>query len=76
MSKTDLFSNPFYLSLVYRFNEVWRDKDEYMNKKQTHYEDMIYAEKYTEVEIELRKAVDEIMRQELDLLQVYFEGLN
>lgn len=31
---------------------------------------MIYAEKYSEVEMELRKIVDEMMRQELDLLQV------
>lgn len=35
-----------------------------------HYEDMIYAEKYSEVEFELRKIVDELMRQELDMLQV------
>lgn len=39
--------------------------------KQLHYEDMIYAEKYSEVEMELRKIVDEMMRHELDLLQVF-----
>lgn len=33
---------------------------------------MIYAEKYSEVEMELRKIVDEMMRNELDLLQVLF----
>lgn len=38
--------------------------------KQLHYEDMIYAEKYSEVEMELRRIVDEMMRHELDLLQV------
>lgn len=31
---------------------------------------MIYADKFSEVEIELRKIVDEIMRHELELLQV------
>lgn len=33
---------------------------------------MIYAEKYTEVEMELRRIVDEMMRHELDLLQVVY----
>lgn len=32
---------------------------------------MIYAEKYTEVEMELRRIVDEMMRHELNLLQVF-----
>lgn len=49
---------------------MWKNKDESTNLKQIHYEDMIYAEKYTEVEMELRKIVDEMMRHELDLLQV------
>lgn len=31
---------------------------------------MIYAEKYSEVEMELRRIVDEMMRHELNLLQV------
>jgi len=30
---------------------------------------MIYAEKYQEVELEFRRAVDDVMRQELELLQ-------
>lgn len=38
--------------------------------KQLHYEDMIFADKYSEVELELRKIVDEMMRHELELLQV------
>lgn len=49
---------------------MWKTKDESANLKQLHYEDMIYAEKYSEVEMELRKIVDEMMRHELDLLQV------
>ncbi|CRK93455.1 CLUMA_CG006991, isoform A [Clunio marinus] len=52
------------------YNEIWRTKDESSNLKQLHYEDMIYAEKYREVEMELRKIVDEMMRNELDLLQI------
>lgn len=55
---------------VFRYNEVWKAKDESGNLKQLHYEDMIYAEKYSEVENEFRKIVDEMMRNELDLLQV------
>ena len=31
---------------------------------------MIYQEKYIEVEREFRKVVDDVMRQELELLQV------
>lgn len=31
---------------------------------------MIYETKYSEVELELRRIVDEMMRHELDLLQV------
>ncbi|XP_055386862.1 dynein regulatory complex protein 11 [Condylostylus longicornis] len=51
------------------FVEVWKNKDESENTKQTHYDDMIYTEKYNEVERELRKIVDDLMRQELEQLQ-------
>lgn len=51
------------------YNEVWKNKDEKENFKQTHYEDMVYSDKYMEIESELRKIVDDIMRNELDLLQ-------
>ncbi|XP_023297854.2 dynein regulatory complex protein 11 [Lucilia cuprina] len=54
---------------IERFNEIWRDKDESGNLRQTAYEDMIYNEKYNEVEREFRKIVDDVMRQELELLQ-------
>jgi hypothetical protein len=53
-----------------RYNEIWKGKDESGNLKQQHYDDMIYAEKYGETEMELRRIVDEMMRHELDLLQV------
>lgn len=52
------------------YNEVWKNKDESGNLKQQHYEDMIYSDKFSEVELELRRIVDDVMRQELDLLQV------
>lgn len=48
---------------------MWRNKDETMNFKQGPYEDMVYTDKYNEVEMELRKVVDDMMRQELELLQ-------
>jgi hypothetical protein len=51
------------------YHDVWRGKDESGNLKQLHYEEMIYADKYSEVELELRRLVDEMMRHELDLLQ-------
>ncbi|XP_055696973.1 dynein regulatory complex protein 11 [Phlebotomus papatasi] len=54
---------------IEEFNDTWRDKDETQNAKQSHYEDMIFNEKYAEVEDELRKVVDDMMRQELELLQ-------
>lgn len=49
---------------------MWRNKDEIGNISQAAYEDMIYMEKYQEVEREFRRTVDEVMRQELELLQV------
>lgn len=55
--------------LIEEFNDVWKSKDESGNFKQHFYEDMVYNEKYTEVETELRKIVDDLMRQELELLQ-------
>lgn len=60
---------PDMKSLIDEFNDVWKNKDESGNIKQQYYEDMVYNEKYAEVERELRKIVDDLMRQELDLLQ-------
>lgn len=56
-----------------RFNNVWRDK---LDWKKIIFEDVIYAEKYEEVELECRRQVDESMRQELDLLQVCEEKIH
>lgn len=54
---------------VDEFNDVWRSKDESGNPHQTYYEEMVFADKYQEVEAELRRVVDDVMRQELELLQ-------
>ncbi|EDX13607.1 GD18626 [Drosophila simulans] len=51
------------------FNDTWRDKDETGVLSQAAYEDMIYSDKYQEVELEFRRAVDDVMRQEIELLQ-------
>ncbi|XP_054743472.1 dynein regulatory complex protein 11 [Anastrepha obliqua] len=56
-------------TVIEEFNEVWRNKDEAGNLAQAQYNDMIYNEKYQEIEHESRRIVDELMRQELELLQ-------
>lgn len=48
---------------------MWLNRNETINTKQLFYEDMIFTDKYLEVELEFRKIVDDIMRQELELLQ-------
>lgn len=52
------------------YDEVWKNKDESTNPRQYHYQDMIEHEQMTDMENELRKIVDEMMRNELMLLQV------
>lgn len=44
-----------------------------MNVDQTYYKNMIYTDKYAEAEGELRVVVDDLMRQELELLQAALE---
>lgn len=56
--------------LIEEFNDVWKTKEEHDNFKQNFDESMIYNEKYAEVELELRKTVDDLIRQELELLQL------
>lgn len=55
------------------FDEIWRNKDESMNPQEYHYEDIIEHEQMTDMEDELRKIVDEMMRSELQLLQEAFD---
>uniref|UniRef100_A0A182JQY3 Transcription termination factor 2 n=1 Tax=Anopheles christyi TaxID=43041 RepID=A0A182JQY3_9DIPT len=64
---------PEIKSGIEEYTEVWKGKDESQNLRQTYYDDMIYEEKYADVEAELRRIVDEIMRQELELLQIALE---
>lgn len=52
------------------YDETWRNKDESENMRQFPYRDIIEKEQMTEMENELRKVVDEMMRAELLLLQV------
>ena len=50
--------------------ETWKNKDESSNKEQKYDEEMIRDAKRSEVEQELRKQVDVLMREELDLLKI------
>ncbi|XP_050511285.1 dynein regulatory complex protein 11 [Diabrotica virgifera virgifera] len=55
------------------YDEVWRNKDESGNFRQYHYRYIIEQEQMAEMENELRKVVDEMMRAELELLQEAFD---
>jgi len=50
--------------------DLWKNKDETMNKNQDHDDEMIREVKRDEVEEELRRQVDVLMREELDLLKI------
>ncbi len=52
------------------YAETWKNKDETKNKEQKYDEDMIRETKRWEVEQEIRKQVDHLMREELDLLKI------
>ena len=51
-------------------SDIWKNKDESTNKEQMHDEEMIREAKRNEVEEELRRQVDYLMREELDLLKI------
>lgn len=51
------------------YDEIWKDKDETNNPYQYPYEDIIENEQMLRLENELRKIVDDMMRNELQLLQ-------
>ncbi|ERL94357.1 hypothetical protein D910_11638 [Dendroctonus ponderosae] len=55
------------------YEEWWRNKDESSNPRQHHYKHIIEHEQMTEMENELRKVVDEMMKAELMLLQDAFD---
>lgn len=53
------------------YNEVWKKREESGDDLlQRPYSDIIYSEQMTDMENELKKIVDEMMRSELQLLQV------
>ena len=52
------------------FTEEWKSRDESHNKEQRYDEEMIREVKRNEVEEEIRKQVDNLMREELDLLKI------
>lgn len=54
------------------YDEMWKNKDEKDNPRQFHYMDIVEHEQMTEMENELRKVVDEMMKGELLLLQVKY----
>lgn len=49
---------------------MWKNKNELHNPRQFHYTDIIEHQQMSEMENELRKVVDEMMKGELLLLQV------
>ncbi|GLV40805.1 uncharacterized protein CBL_13692 [Carabus blaptoides fortunei] len=51
------------------YEEIWKLKDESANPRQHHYDEIIVNEQMGELENELRKLVDEMMRAELQMLQ-------
>lgn len=55
------------------YDDLWKYKDESSNPRQHGYLDIIENEQMTAMENELRKIVDEMMRSELQLLQVNVE---
>ncbi|XP_047113172.1 dynein regulatory complex protein 11 [Schistocerca piceifrons] len=57
------------MSASEEYQETWKDRDESNNPRQTADIDMIRMEKTAEVESELRKIVDQLMRKELEILQ-------
>ena len=52
------------------FTEEWKSRDESHNKEQRYDEEMIREVKRNEVEEEIRRQVDNLMREELDLLKI------
>lgn len=57
----------------FRYNDIWKDKDESMNVTQMYDKNMIFTDKYAEAERELRVVIDDLMRKELELLQTALE---
>ncbi|CAG9789481.1 unnamed protein product [Diatraea saccharalis] len=54
------------------FEDIWKFKDDIDNPHERYYKDMIEREKIVKIEQEIRNIVDEMMRNELELLQAAF----
>ncbi|RVE53881.1 hypothetical protein evm_001543 [Chilo suppressalis] len=54
------------------FEDIWKFKDDIDNPHERYYKDMIEREKMVKIEQEIRNIVDEMMRNELELLQAAF----
>lgn len=68
------FNLPNYFTYFhYRFEDMWKFKDDPDNPHERYYKDIIEREKMVKIEQEIRNIVDEIMRSELELLQAAFD---
>ncbi|CAG9764660.1 unnamed protein product [Ceutorhynchus assimilis] len=51
------------------FKKIWNERNEFENPEETYYMDLITEKQCLEVQLQVRKVADELMRVELDLLQ-------
>lgn len=58
---------------IFRFEDIWKFKDDPDNLHERYYKDMIEREKMAKLEQEIRNIVDELMRSELELLQAAYD---
>ncbi|KAJ8963742.1 hypothetical protein NQ314_005411 [Rhamnusium bicolor] len=65
----DTTSKPLYNQGAQEHREIWDKINDFENPFEKHYMDMITDEKCYEVQLEVRRQVDELMRIELELLQ-------
>ncbi|KAL0819448.1 hypothetical protein ABMA28_007553 [Loxostege sticticalis] len=55
------------------FEDIWKFKEDIDNTHERYYKDMIEREKMVKIEQEIRNVVDEMMRNELELLQAAYD---
>ncbi|XP_026465095.1 IQ and AAA domain-containing protein 1-like [Ctenocephalides felis] len=58
---------------IEEYEDTWANRDESDNPEQRHCQHLVYQQKKYEVETELRKIVDDMMRSELEQLQLALE---
>lgn len=72
VSLQEFFFLHFYILfelLSYRYEDIWKFRDDGNNQNEKYDSDMVEREKMLKVEQEIRNIVDETMRSELELLQ-------